>query len=333
MRLRPMLLLACMTTFTTPTNPTLRRVILASPRGFCAGVERAIEIVRLALEAYGAPVYVFHEIVHNPYVVRELRDKGAVFVPDLADVPEGGRTIYSAHGVSPAVRQQAADRRLQVVDATCPLVTKVHLEAVRFAKDGYWILLIGHKGHDEVTGTMGEVPQRILLVSDEAEAEAIQVPDPDRVAVLTQTTLSVDDTQAIIGVLRRRFPALKFPAKDDICYATQNRQTSVKELAQAADVVLVLGASNSSNSQRLREVAEQAGVPAYLVNDHTEIRPEWLAGATTVGITSGASTPDFLVQEAVERLRELGATEVEHMTVVEEGIHFALPKELVALSR
>jgi 4-hydroxy-3-methylbut-2-enyl diphosphate reductase len=311
-------------------SPRLSKVILASPRGFCAGVDRAIAIVRLALEAYGPPVYVYHEIVHNPYVVRELRDKGAVFVLDLADVPEGARTIYSAHGVSPEVRQQAADRRLQVVDATCPLVTKVHLEAVRFAGEGKWILLIGHKGHDEVIGTMGEVPDRIILVSDVDEAAVVDVPDPERVAVLTQTTLSVDDTQAIIGVLRQRFPALHFPSKDDICYATQNRQTSVKELAQQSDLVLVLGASNSSNSQRLREVAFQAGVPAYLINDHMEIDPEWLAGVSVVGITSGASTPDFLVQETVDTLRAYGNPVVEPMTIVEEGVHFALPRELTA---
>lgn len=315
-----------------PQNPqTLRRVLLASPRGFCAGVDRAIEIVRLALEAYGPPVYVYHEIVHNPYVVRELRDKGAVFVLDLDEVPEGSRTIYSAHGVSPVVRQQAADRHLQVVDATCPLVTKVHLEAIRFAAQGFWILLIGHKGHDEVTGTMGEVPQRILLVSDVEEAERIAVPDPAKVAVLTQTTLSVDDTEAIIAVLRRRYPQITFPPKDDICYATQNRQTSVKALAKEADLVLVMGASNSSNSQRLREVAEQVGVPAYLINDHTEIDAAWLDGVTTVGVTSGASTPDFLVQETVQHLQSLGATELEQMTLVEEGVHFALPRELAVL--
>jgi len=312
-------------------SPTLHRVLLASPRGFCAGVDRAIEIVRLALEAYGPPVYVYHEIVHNPYVVRELRDKGAVFVLDLADVPEGARTIYSAHGVSPAIRQQAAERHLQLVDATCPLVTKVHLEAVRFANEGYWILLIGHKGHDEVTGTMGEAPHRMLLVSDVEEAEQVEVPETDRLAVLTQTTLSVDDTEAIIVVLRRRFPGIVFPTKDDICYATQNRQTSVKALAQQTDLVLVLGASNSSNSQRLREVAEQAGVLAHLINDHTEIQPEWLVGVGTVGVTSGASTPDFLVQETVAHLRALGATEVEQMTLVEEGVHFALPRELAVL--
>ncbi len=310
-------------------DAALNRVVLASPRGFCAGVDRAIEIVRMAIETYGPPVYVFHEIVHNPYVVRELRDRGAIFVQGLDEVPAGARTVYSAHGVSPEVRQQAGSRRLQVVDATCPLVTKVHLEAVRFAKDGYWILLIGHKGHDEVTGTMGEVPDRILLVSDVAEAEAVQAPDPQRVAVLTQTTLSVDDTQAIIDVLKRRFPALVFPTKDDICYATQNRQIAVKALASEVDLVLVLGASNSSNSARLREVAQHAGVQAHLINDHTEIQPEWLEGVATAGISSGASTPDFLVQETVARLREMGAAAVDQITTAEEKVHFPLPKELL----
>ena len=312
-----------------PNNPALSRVVLASPRGFCAGVDRAIEIVRMALETYGPPVYVFHEIVHNPYVVRELRDRGAIFVQGLDEVPEGARTVYSAHGVSPEVRQQAASHRLKVVDATCPLVTKVHLEAVRFAKEGYWILLIGHKGHDEVTGTMGEVPGRILLVSDVAEAAAVVVRPRQLVTVLTQTTLSVDDTQAIIDVLKHRFPALVFPIKDDICYATQNRQTAVKALAGQVDLVLVLGASNSSNSQRLREVAHHAGVQAHLINDHTEIRPEWLEGVATAGISSGASTPDFLVQETVARLRELGAVAVDEITTAEEKVHFPLPKELL----
>ena len=310
------------------TNQVLKRVLLASPRGFCAGVDRAIEIVRLALETYGPPVYVFHEIVHNPYVVQELRDKGAVFVNDLSEVPQGSRTVYSAHGISPAVRAAAQEHALQVIDATCPLVTKVHLEAVRFAQDGYFSILVGHKDHDEVVGTMGEVPGHITLVSNVAEAEAVQVPDARQVALLTQTTLSVDDTREIMDVLRRRFPALTFPPKEDICYATQNRQSAVKELAAQSDLVLVLGASNSSNSQRLCEVALLSGVPAYLINDIDDLRPEWLKGVKTVGITSGASTPEFLVQRAVDYFRALGAEEVRLLSTVEERVHFVLPKEL-----
>ena len=310
------------------TDLTVRRVLLASPRGFCAGVDRAIEIVRLALDAYGPPVYVFHEIVHNPYVVRELLEKGARFVDDLALVPPGSRAIYSAHGVSPEVRSQAQANHLQAIDATCPLVTKVHLEAVRFARAGYFNILIGHKGHDEVAGTMGEVPGGIVLVSDVSEAAQVTVPDPGRVAVLTQTTLSVDDTTAIVDVLKRRFPALVFPSKDDICYATQNRQVAVKELAARADLVLVLGAANSSNSQRLCEVAQQYGTPARLINDISDIVPAWLQGVETVGITSGASTPEFLVQQAVEYFHERGASEVSHLSTAEEHVYFALPKEL-----
>jgi len=306
----------------------VQELVLASPRGFCAGVDRAIEIVRLALEAYGPPIYVFHEIVHNPYVVRELRDRGAVFVNELAEAPEGARTVYSAHGVSPSVRAEAAARRLQVIDATCPLVTKVHLEAVRFAHDGYGIVLIGHRGHDEVIGTMGETPGCILLVSNVEDARTVAPPDPNRVAVLTQTTLSVDDTQAIIEVLRERFPTLVFPPKDDICYATQNRQTAVKELARQTGVVLVLGGSNSSNSQRLREVAEQVGAAAYLVNDIASVDPGWLNGVTRVGITSGASTPEFLVEQAVAHFRALGIEAVVSLATVEERVHFSLPTEL-----
>ncbi|MBI2887711.1 MAG: 4-hydroxy-3-methylbut-2-enyl diphosphate reductase [Chloroflexi bacterium] len=308
------------------SHPT--RVLLTSPRGFCAGVDRAIEIVRQALETFGPPVYVFHEIVHNPYVVQELRDMGAVFVNDLTEVPPGARAIYSAHGVSPTVKAQSEERALRVIDATCPLVTKVHLEAVRFAQEGFHCILVGHKGHDEVIGTMGEVPGHITLVSDVTEAETVVVPEAGRVALLTQTTLSVDDTREIIAVLRRRFPTLTFPPKEDICYATQNRQSAVKELAAQADLVLVLGASNSSNSQRLCEVAQLSGVPAYLINDIQELRPEWLEGVETVGITSGASTPEFLVQRAVEHFQRLGATGVRLLRTVEERVHFAMPREL-----
>ena len=311
---------------------TVKHVLLASPRGFCAGVDRAIEIVRMALQAYGPPVYVFHEIVHNPYVVQDLRRNGAIFVNDLAEVPEGGRTVYSAHGVSPEVRAQASEQRLKIIDATCPLVTKVHLEAVRFAREGYFNILVGHKGHDEVIGTMGEAPGSTVLVSTAEEAEAVTVPDPERVAILTQTTLSVDDTSEIIETLRRRFPSLRFPPKDDICYATQNRQSAVKALAEQVDLVLVLGASNSSNSQRLREVARQYGVPAYLINDISALQTEWLAGVESVGITSGASTPEFLVQQAVEYFAARGAADVRLLETVEERVHFAMPRELRPVS-
>ena len=308
-----------------------KRVVLASPRGFCAGVDRAIEIVRLALERYGPPVYVYHEIVHNPYVVGELREKGAVFVNDLADVPPGARTIYSAHGVSPEIREQACGRELQVIDATCPLVTKVHLEALRFAKDGYFNILIGHKGHDEVVGTMGEVPpDHVALVSDIEEAAAVQPPDTSKVAVLTQTTLSVDDTRDIVAELERRFPRVVLPAKDDICYATQNRQAAVKELAAQAQLVLVLGASNSSNSQRLEDVARVCGAASYLINDVRDVREEWLEGVEAVGVTSGASTPEFLVDQVVEFFKARGASEVSVLHTVDERVHFALPRELEA---
>ncbi|HLE81358.1 MAG TPA: 4-hydroxy-3-methylbut-2-enyl diphosphate reductase [Dehalococcoidia bacterium] len=312
-------------------NIAVNRVLLASPRGFCAGVDRAIEIVRLTLDVYGPPVYVFHEIVHNPYVVNALREKGAIFVNGLSEVPPGARTIYSAHGVSPQVRAQAQERGLQVIDATCPLVTKVHLEAVRFDQDGYFNILVGHKGHDEVVGTMGEVPGSIVLVSTVEEAEAVTVPDPLRVAVLTQTTLSVDDTKDIIETLQRRFPSLIFPQKEDICYATQNRQAAVRELAAQVDLVLVLGASNSSNSQRLREVAEQSGVASHLINDIEALQPAWLEGVKTVGITSGASTPEFLVQQAIEYFQKSGAAEVRLLDTVKERVHFTLPRELRAV--
>lgn len=306
----------------------VQRVILASPRGFCAGVDRAIEIVRMTLDAYGPPVYVFHEIVHNPYVVQDLRQRGAIFVNDLAEAPEGARTVYSAHGVSPEVRAQANKQSLSIIDATCPLVTKVHLEAMRFARQGYFNILVGHKGHDEVIGTMGEAPESTVLVSTVEEAESVVVPDPEHVAILTQTTLSVDDTSDIIETLRRRFPALRFPPKDDICYATQNRQSAVKALAAQVDLVLVLGASNSSNSQRLREVAQQSCVPAHLINDISALRSEWLESIETVGITSGASTPEFLVQGAIDYFVARGATDVHLLETVEERVHFALPREL-----
>ncbi|HYB12512.1 MAG TPA: 4-hydroxy-3-methylbut-2-enyl diphosphate reductase [Myxococcota bacterium] len=306
------------------------RVLLASPRGFCAGVDRAIEIVEQALERFGAPVYVRHEIVHNRHVVESLRARGAVFVEDPAEVPEGGLLVFSAHGVSPAVRQAAAERRLQVIDATCPLVTKVHVEAQRFARADHEIVLVGHAGHVEVEGTMGQAPERMHLVQNVADVEALEVRDPERLAVLTQTTLSVDDTRDVLEALRRRFPNVQLPRKDDICYATQNRQNAVKQLVRAADVVLVVGAPSSSNSNRLVEIAAKSGARAYLVQTADEIDPAWLEAATCVGVTAGASAPELLVKQVVERLRELagGEVRVDAMPTVDEGVVFQLPAEL-----
>ena len=306
----------------------IKRVVLAKPRGFCAGVDRAIDVVKKALELYGSPVYVRKEIVHNKYVIRALAAKGAVFIDELDGVPDGAVVIFSAHGVSPAVRVTAAAKNLKVIDATCPLVTKVHMEAVRYANENRSIILVGHAGHDEVIGTMGEVPGQIQLVGSIEEAEQVQVPDPDRVAVTTQTTLGVDDANVIIEVLRRRFPKLITPASDDICYATQNRQTAVKVLAEDADLVLVLGSSNSSNSRRLREVAEGAGAKAYLIDDAMEIDPVWLEGVECVAITAGASAPEYLVQQVVDYFRSLGVEQVEEVLVVEERVTFLLPLEL-----
>lgn len=307
-------------------------IVLAGPRGFCAGVERAIDIVELALEVCGPPVYVRREIVHNGYVVDKLRAKGAVFVDELHEVPDGATVIFSAHGVSPAVRAEAQRRGLQVIDATCPLVTKVHLEAIRYAREGYTIILIGHEDHDEVIGTLGEAPDRIRVISTAAEVEGLEVPDPARVAYLTQTTLSVDDTREVIEALRRRFPAIVGPSRDDICYATQNRQAAVKTVAGDVDVLLVIGAANSSNSLRLVEVSRAAGTRAYLINDVRDVRPEWLEGARRIGVTAGASAPEVLVQEAVEALRAGGAV-VREVEVVEEHVRFALPPELQELAR
>jgi 4-hydroxy-3-methylbut-2-enyl diphosphate reductase len=304
----------------------IRRIVLAKPRGFCAGVVRALDIVERALALFPPPIYVFHEIVHNRHVVEEFRRRGVIFVDRIADVPEGATCIFSAHGVSPHVRAEAVQRRLRVIDATCPLVTKVHVEAVRFARAGYSIVLIGHPGHEEVEGTMGEAPMQ--LVSSVADVERLHVENPDRVVYLTQTTLSVDDTAHIVEALRRRFPRLEAPPKDDICYATQNRQNAVKALAREADLILVIGSHNSSNSQRLREVAQAAGVPAYVVNDETEIEPAWFEGATTVGVTAGASAPEELVARVVAYLRALGAERVEEMPAEEENMHFALPPEV-----
>ncbi|MBI3996786.1 MAG: 4-hydroxy-3-methylbut-2-enyl diphosphate reductase [Candidatus Omnitrophica bacterium] len=307
------------------------KVILAKPRGFCAGVDRAIEVVEQALRHFPSPVYVRKEIVHNPHVVNALRAKGAIFVDELTEVPEGSTAIFSAHGVSPAVHETARTRRLRVVDATCPLVTKVHVEAIRYAREGYAVLLIGHAGHEEVEGTMGEVPAAIRLVQTLEEARAIHVEHPDKVAIVTQTTLSVDDTKAIIEVLRARFPKLIAPSKDDICYATQNRQNAVKAMAREAEVILVIGAKNSSNSIRLTEVAVDAGRRAHLINDAREIRPTWFDGIRCVGVTSGASAPEHLVQEVVDALKRLGATQVEEWELTREDVSFGLPLELQKL--
>jgi 4-hydroxy-3-methylbut-2-enyl diphosphate reductase len=306
----------------------LKKVLLANPRGFCAGVERAIDVVNMVLQRFGSPIYVRREIVHNKYVIRSLAAKGAVFVDELDEVPEGAVAIFSAHGVSPDVRARAAAKNLKVIDATCPLVTKVHGEAIRYAREGRFIILVGHAGHDEVIGTMGEVPDQIQLVGSVEEAESVQVPDPDRVAVTTQTTLGVDDANVIIEVLRRRFPKLITPASDDICYATQNRQTAVKLLAEEADLVLVLGSDNSSNSRRLREVAEDAGAKAFLIEDASEIDPAWLEGVACVAVTAGASAPEYLVQQVVAYFQRMGVEQVEEITATEEKVTFLLPPEL-----
>jgi 4-hydroxy-3-methylbut-2-enyl diphosphate reductase len=306
------------------------RILLASPRGFCAGVDRAIEIVERALERYGPPVYVRHEIVHNRHVVDALRAKGAVFVEDPREVPPGSLLVFSAHGVSPAVREAAADQRLRTIDATCPLVTKVHVEAQRFARSGHEIVLVGHAGHVEVEGTMGHAAGRIRLVETPEDVAHLEVEDPERLAVLTQTTLSVDDTREVTDALRSRFPAIRLPRKDDICYATQNRQNAVKELVREADLVLVVGAPESSNSNRLVELARKEGATAHLVQTAADIEPGWLAGVSCVGVTAGASAPEVLVSEVVERLRALagGAAHVEPMPQIDEGVVFQLPAEL-----
>jgi len=306
----------------------IERVILAAPRGFCAGVDRAIDIVNIALELYGTPVYVRKEIVHNAHVVQELRGRGAVFVDQLDEVPDGARVIFSAHGIGPAVRAQAAAKGLRVIDATCPLVTKVHLEALKFAREGRVILLVGHAGHDEVIGTMGHAQGQMVLVGSVEEAEQVRVPDPERVAVITQTTLSIDDTLEIIAVLKRRFPKAVFPPKDDICYATQNRQMAVKEMAGSVDLLLVIGSPNSSNSMRLVEVAQAVGVRAHLIDDVSEIDPRWLEGVRTVGITAGASAPEHLVQETVAFFQPMGVSRVEELDGIREDVVFALPPEI-----
>ena len=305
-----------------------KEVLLTSPRGFCAGVERAIEIVEIALEMYGPPVYVRKEIVHNPHVVEALRAKGAIFVETEDEVPPGGVIIYSAHGVAPTVRENSAARGLTGIDATCPLVTKVHLEAKKYVKDGYSILLIGHAGHDEIIGTMGEAPQAIQLIEHVDDAQAVQVPNPQKVVCLTQTTLSVDDTRDIVEALKTRFPAIL--VRNDICYATQNRQTAVKGLAGKVDLILVVGAANSSNSVRLMEVARAQGINAHRIADVKEIHPAWLDGVTSIGISSGASTPEIKVTEVLEYLKTRNYPTSQEIKVVDEDVTFTLPRELRA---
>ena len=305
-----------------------QEIVLAEPRGFCAGVDRAIEIVEKALAKFGAPIYVRHEIVHNDHVVRDLRDKGAVFVEDLNDVPLGARVIMSAHGVSRKVREHATERDLEVFDATCPLVTKVHVEVRKLAAEGYEIVMIGHRDHPEVEGTMGQLETGIYLVEDEAQAAGLTVKDPTRLAYVSQTTLSVDDTASVVNALRAKFPQIRGPKFSDICYATQNRQDAVKLMSQSVDLVLVVGSHTSSNSNRLREVAERHGVPAYLVNDASELKLEWLTGKLRVGITAGASAPEELVQGLVSAVKAAGAGAVRRLPGAEEHIRFPLPKGL-----
>jgi 4-hydroxy-3-methylbut-2-enyl diphosphate reductase len=311
--------------------PKLKKVVLAAPRGFCAGVVRAIEIVNTVLQLLPPPIYVRKEIVHNRFVVERLKQRGVIFVNEIDEVPDGATVIFSAHGVSPAVREMAIRKNLRVIDATCPLVTKVHLEAIRFAQEGYSIILIGHEGHEEVEGTMGEAPHCTYLVQSVEDVERLQVPNPEKVAYLTQTTLSVDDTAEIVAALKRKFPKIVGPRTDDICYATQNRQNAVKALAKQVDVILVIGSQNSSNSQRLKEVAISNGCPAYLIDGAEHIRTEWLIDAESVGVTSGASAPEILVKQVIQRLQELGAKEVVELRLTEERVQFAPPPELKEL--
>jgi 4-hydroxy-3-methylbut-2-enyl diphosphate reductase len=321
----------------TPENaaaPAVEKLLVAGLRGFCAGVVRAIDVVDRALQVCDGPVYVRKEIIHNRYVVDELRDKGAVFVEDVDEVPDGSWLIYSAHGISPTVRAAARKKRLRTIDATCPLVTKVHLEALHYAKRGYTIVLIGHEEHDETIGTLGEAPDAIRLVGTKEEAETVEVPDPDRIAYLTQTTLSLDDTREIVEVLRRRFPKMASPPKGDICYATQNRQDAVRAMAPQVDALLVLGAPNSSNSLRLCEVGLAHKVPSYLIERAADIRPEWLAGVRVLGLTASASAPEVLVREVVDDTREkFGVRQVEEFETVQEDVNFPLPVELKDLLR
>ena len=306
-----------------------KTLFLLKPRGFCAGVVRAIDIVRIALEAFGPPIYVRKEIVHNRFVVEELQQKGAIFVDSVEEVPEGERVIYSAHGVSPEVRLNSKQRKLRVIDATCPLVTKVHVEAVKFAKDGFSLILIGHRDHDEVIGTLGEAPSVTQVVGSPADVANLVVPNPDRVAYLTQTTLSLDETKDIIAALKKKFPNIKGPAAQDICYATENRQVAVKDVASAADLLLVVGSENSSNSNRLVEVARNLGTNAHLIDSFKNIKPEWLEGVRTIALTAGASAPECLVEEVVSFLAGQSFTNVQELEVMPENVRFGLPPEIV----
>lgn len=308
----------------------IQKVILAKPRGFCAGVEMAIEAVERALKRHGAPLYVFHEIVHNRHVVSDFAKRGVRFVQSMDQVPNGSKLVFSAHGVAPSVWQQAKDKRLEIIiDATCPLVEKVHREVRKFAAQGYWVVLVGHEKHDEIIGTSGEAPKRVRIVGTVDEANTISIPDPGKIVALTQTTLSVDDTRGIIEVLRARFPKMVTAAKEDICYATQNRQDAVKQLSNVVDLVLVIGSRNSENSNQLRKVAESQGKPAFLIDDYHGIDPAWLTGIKNLGITSGASVPERLVQEAVDYFKQQGAA-IDYVGLVDENIHFALPPEIIA---
>jgi 4-hydroxy-3-methylbut-2-enyl diphosphate reductase len=312
-------------------EPKAMRVILTQPRGFCAGVVRAISIVERALERHQAPVYVRHEIVHNRHVVEDLKAKGARFVDEIDEIPEGAVTIFSAHGVARKVEDAAASRGLPVIDATCPLVTKVHLQGKRYLNQGRTIILVGHAGHPEVEGTMGQIPALVHLVQTEEDVEALPIPVDTPVAYVTQTTLSLDDTRGIIEAIERRFKDVVGPSTNDICYATQNRQMAVRELSKIADVILVVGAKNSSNSNRLREIGAEAGVPSYLIADGSELNPDWVRGARVVGITAGASAPEAMVQDVIGSLRQLGPVEVTNLPGVEENIEFRLPVELQSL--
>ncbi|HEV2447514.1 MAG TPA: 4-hydroxy-3-methylbut-2-enyl diphosphate reductase [Candidatus Sulfopaludibacter sp.] len=311
-----------------PNHGADRKIFLLKPRGFCAGVVRAIDVVKIALDLYGPPVYVRKEIVHNKHVVDELREAGAVFVEELEEVPEGARAIFSAHGVAPSVRREGKERNLDIIDATCPLVTKVHLEAVRFARDGFSIVLIGHKDHDEVIGTLGEVPECSYLVETVEDVDRLELPDPARVRYLTQTTLSLDETREIISRLKERFPLVQGPPAQDICYATENRQMAVKAVSEFCDLLLVVGSQNSSNSKRLVEVGHNFGVRSFLVNDRRDVDAQWLDGVKNVAVTAGASAPEHLVQELIDFLRERGFRDMEEIELVDEDVRFSLPGEL-----
>jgi 4-hydroxy-3-methylbut-2-enyl diphosphate reductase len=311
-----------------PVPNTVEKLLLAAPRGYCAGVDRAVQTVQRALAIHGAPVYVRKEIVHNKHVVEQLRQRGAIFVDEQTEVPQGAVCVFSAHGVAPSVREGAAERGLKTIDATCPLVTKVHREAVRFAQDGYTVVLVGHHGHEEVEGTMGEAPEQILLVQNERDVDELEVEDPERIAYITQTTLAVDETTAILARLRQRFPSIVGPRTDDICYATTNRQAAVKQMAGSCDLMLVIGSRNSSNSVRLVEVARDCGTEAHLIDAAREVNEQWLEGKRTVGISSGASAPEELVIELVELFRARGVQDISEFDVVREDVRFMLPKQI-----